>query len=183
MRCSRNEWPARYPGPADGCALMVCSSSAGPLHMATSCAARFRLSPQKTKVESASKACPRAVPNPRQPRRTDLTIKSDPGITLRRRRLLAAWPYRQARSRTWPPPPFAISPRFIYKTLYAPTKIETDGTPAFILLSRNFQSAIPFQRSGGRSPTEPMLQEDSLIPSGSLIFAFTPSTAVGFDNL
>ena len=45
--------------------------------------------------------------------------------------------------------------------------------PAFTLLSRNFQSAMVFQRSGGRGGNGTNAQEDSLMPSASWPFAFT----------
>src|SRR5260370_15309094 len=44
---------------------------------------------------------------------------------------------------------FAIPTNFIYKISYAPTKTEPDVTPAFVLLSRTFLSAIVSPRSGG----------------------------------
>jgi len=62
-------------------------------------------------------------------------------------------------------PLFAILVNFIYKTLFALTKTEANVTPAFMLLSRIFLSAIVFQRSGGQPRSVgngPMLQEDSL---------------------
>src|ERR1700730_12926131 len=69
---------------------------------------------------------------------------------------------------TWPRSiclQFCVS--FIYKTLCAPTKTETDVTPAFTLLSRIFLSLIVFQPPGGRRRSvgnRPILQEDSLTP-------------------
>ena len=64
-----------------------------------------------------------------------------------------------------------------------PRNMETHSMPAFMPLSRNFQSAdsiSTIRRAGGNGP---MLQEDSLIPSASLPFAFTLNSVVGFDNL
>jgi hypothetical protein len=78
------------------------------------------------------------------------------------------------------PPSFAISAHFIYKTVYVPTKIEPDGMPAFMLLSRSFQSAIAFQRSGGQgngtNATGGFVDTISIIPLAFTLTQWLTST-------
>ena len=78
---------------------------------------------------------------------------------------------------------FANCTRFIYKTVCVPTKITADSTPAFVLLSRSFQSAIPFQRAGGQAATEPMATGGFVGTITIVPICAHPNPVVGFDNL